>query len=58
MTTMNINCITTREQYDEVRARVNELINEGERSKSAIEKISTKYNLKKNYVYDLYVKNK
>ena len=24
----NINCITTREQYDEVRARVNELINE------------------------------
>lgn len=28
MTTLNINCITTREQYDEVRARVNELITE------------------------------
>lgn len=28
MTTVNINCITTREQYDEVRVRVNELISE------------------------------
>lgn len=28
METMNINCITTREQYDEVRVRVNELITE------------------------------
>lgn len=28
MDKMDINCITTREQYDEVRARVNELINE------------------------------
>lgn len=28
MTTLNINCITTREQYDEVRVRVNELITE------------------------------
>lgn len=51
---------TTTEQIDEsfILNKINELINAGERSKSAIEKISTKYNLKKNYVYDLYVKNK
>lgn len=28
MTEMSVNCITTREQYDEVRNRVNELIKE------------------------------
>lgn len=37
---------------------VNKLIEKGERSKTAIEIISTSYNLKKNYVYDLYIKNK
>lgn len=37
---------------------IKELISNGEKSKTAIEKISLKYNLKKNYVYDLYIKNK
>ena len=37
---------------------VNKLIEKGERSKTAIEIIATTYNLKKNYVYDLYIKNK
>jgi len=37
---------------------VNKLIEKGERSKSAIEIVATTYNLKKNYVYDLYIKNK
>ena len=37
---------------------INKLIKNGEKSKSAIETISTTYNLKKNYVYDLYIKNK
>lgn len=34
------------------------LIQQGERSKSAIEIVASTYNLKKNYVYDLYIKNK
>ena len=37
---------------------VNKLINEGNKSKTAIEMIATKYNLKKNFVYELYIKNK
>ena len=37
---------------------VNKLIEKGERSKTAIEIIASSYNLKKNYVYDLYIKNK
>ncbi len=37
---------------------VKELISKGERSKTASEIIANKYNLKKNYVYDLYIKNK
>ena len=37
---------------------LNKLIEQGERSKSAIEIVATTYNLKKNYVYDLYIKNK
>lgn len=51
---------TKTEQIDDsfILNKINELINEGEKSKSAIEKISTKYNLKKNYVYDLYIKSK
>lgn len=39
-------------------SEINKLINEGERSKSAIEIVSKKYDLKKNYVYDLYIKTK
>ena len=37
---------------------INKLIEKGERSKSAIETVANNYNLKKNYVYDLYIKNK
>ena len=37
---------------------VNKLIQAGEKSKSAIETIATTYSLKKNYVYELYVKSK
>lgn len=37
---------------------VNKLIEKGERSKSAIEIVASTYHLKKNYVYDLYIKNK
>lgn len=37
---------------------VKELIEKGERSKIACEKIATKYNLKKNYIYDLYINDK
>lgn len=37
---------------------VKKLINEGNKSKTAIEMTAAKYNLKKNYVYDLYVKSK
>lgn len=37
---------------------LNKLIEQGERSKSAIEIVATTYSLKKNYVYDLYIKNK
>lgn len=37
---------------------VKTLINQGEKSKSASEIIANKYNLKKNYVYELYIKNK
>lgn len=42
----------------EIIAEVNDLVNKGERSKIAAEIIANKYNLKKNYVYDLYIKNK
>ena len=34
------------------------LIEKGEKSKSASEIVANKYNIKKNYVYDLYIKNK
>ena len=37
---------------------VNKLIEKGERSKTAIEIVASTYKLKKNYVYDLYVKSK
>lgn len=37
---------------------VKKLINDNVKSKTAIEMIAVKYNLKKNYVYDLYIKNK
>ena len=37
---------------------VNKLIEKGEKSKTAIEIISSTYNLKKNHVYDLYIKSK
>ncbi len=35
---------------------IDELVNKGERSKTAIEIIANKYNVKKNYVYNLYIK--
>ena len=38
--------------------KINELIKEGNKSKTAIEIVSSTYNIKKNYVYDLYLKNK
>lgn len=38
--------------------QLKKLIDEGNKSKTAIEMIANKYNLKKNYVYDLYIKNK
>lgn len=37
---------------------LNKLIEKGERSKNAIETVASTYSLKKNYVYDLYIKNK
>jgi 16S rRNA (cytidine1402-2'-O)-methyltransferase len=37
---------------------VNKLIAKGERSKSAAEIVASTHNLKKNYVYDLYIKSK
>lgn len=37
---------------------LNKLIEQGERSKTAIELVASTYNVKKNYVYDLYIKNK
>lgn len=37
---------------------INSLIDNGEKSKTAIEMIAIKYKLKKNYVYDLYIKSK
>ena len=37
---------------------ISKLVNEGIKSKTAIEMISSKYELKKNYVYELYIKNK
>ena len=43
---------------DLLLSEINALINKGLKSKSAIEEVSIKYNLKKNYVYDLYIKNK
>lgn len=51
---------STEESIDDafILNEVNKLIEKGERSKSAIETIANTYNLKKNYVYDLYVKNK
>ena len=48
-----------QEIHDElILDEVKKLINEGNKSKTAIEMIAAKYNLKKNYVYDLYIKNK
>jgi len=37
---------------------IRKLIEKGEKSKTAIEIVANTYNLKKNYVYDLYIKNK
>lgn len=50
----------TEETIDDnfILDEVNKLIEKGERSKSAIEIVASTHNLKKNYVYDLYVKNK
>ena len=51
---------TEEETIDDsfILEKLNELINENIKSKTAIEMIAAKYNLKKNYVYDLYIKNK
>lgn len=43
---------------EEILNEVKYLMERGEKSKTAIEKVATSYNLKKNYVYDLYIKNK
>lgn len=43
---------------EEIIDEVNNLVIKGERSKVAAEIVANKYNLKKNYVYDLYIKNK
>ena len=47
-------------QIDEssILDEINNLIAKGEKSKTAIEIVSSNNNLKKNYVYDLYIKNK
>ena len=37
---------------------VKDLINKGEKSKTACEKIAIQYNLKKNYIYNLYINEK
>jgi 16S rRNA (cytidine1402-2'-O)-methyltransferase len=37
---------------------INELIKNGQKSKSAAEIVANKYSLKKNYLYELYIKNK
>ncbi len=43
---------------EEILNEVKYLIEKGEKSKTAIEKVASSYGLKKNYVYDLYIKNK
>lgn len=43
---------------EEILNEVKYLMERGEKSKTAIEKVASSYGLKKNYVYDLYVKNK
>ena len=53
----NYHCCLYARNYEGVK-ELNKLIEQGERSKSAIEIVATTYNLKKNYVYDLYIKNK
>lgn len=37
---------------------INSLLDKGEKSKTAVEMIANKYNLKKNYIYNLYIKSK
>jgi len=51
---------TQEETIDDsfIISEINKLIEQGERSKSAIEIVSKKYDLKKNYVYDLYIKTR
>lgn len=51
---------TKKEEVSEslLLEEINKLVNDGEKGKSAVEIIANKYNLKKNYVYDLYIKNK
>lgn len=51
---------TEKEELDDsfILEEVKKLISEGNKSKTAIEIIATKHDLKKNYVYDLYIKNK
>ena len=43
---------------EEILNEVKYLMERGEKSKTAIEKVASSYGLKKNYVYDLYIKNK
>lgn len=43
---------------EEILNEVKYLMEKGEKSKTAIEKVASSYGLKKNYVYDLYIKNK
>ena len=38
--------------------QISDLLSKGEKSKTAIEKVASTNNLKKNYVYNLYIKNK
>ena len=43
---------------EDILNEVKYLMEKGEKSKTAIEKVASSYGLKKNYVYDLYIKNK
>ena len=51
---------TKKEEISEdvILQEIIKLVENGEKGKSAVEIIANKYNLKKNYVYDLYIKNK
>lgn len=51
---------TKKEEVSEnvILEEILKLVENGEKGKSAVEIIANKYNLKKNYVYDLYIKNK